>query len=467
MKTVARYTFKKPLSCLLTGAIMLFFSSCTDFVQVDNPRTEVTSPAVYADDATATAAVLGIYAEMVGTNFFASASVAVLTGLSSDEFVRYEDSFQAFEENSLTSGVSKLRGELWQPGFKYIYYANAVIEGLRDNKAISPDVDSLLLGEAYFVRAFCMFHLTNLFGPLPPVTTTDFRDNASLKRVSQEEIYALVEQDLLIARTYLPGDFGAGDGERIRPTTWAASALLARLYLYSKRWAAAETEAGRLIDASGGLFSLPAISEVFTPASTEAIWQLKPPEGMGPWEADIFVANPDSYPNYVGLRIDMLHIHDEEDARRQWIQYTRPLPEDTVVYSYKYTTPLSPTEYHTEFRLAEQYLIRAEARAQQDDWDGALADVDAVRDRAGIAPLLGNGTTWTRSLVLASILDERRKELFAEGHRWFDLVRMEQAQTVLSAINGKDWQTDVDILYPIPESEIKNNSNLEPQNHGY
>jgi hypothetical protein len=138
-----------------------------------------------------------------------------------------------------------------------------------------------------------------------------------------------------------------------------------------------------------------------------------------------------------------------------------------VTYPYKYTTPYAPVEYHTELRLAEQYLIRAEARARQDNLEGALADVDAVRDRAGIAHLLDNGTTWTQFLVLDSILEERRRELFTEGHRWFDLLRMGQAKTVLEALDGKDWQDSTDTLYPIPESEIKINSNLEPQNHGY
>jgi starch-binding outer membrane protein, SusD/RagB family len=467
MKTAKRCTIVTPLSRLLMLAVMVVLPACTDFVQVENPRTEVTSPTVYQDDATATAAVLGIYAEMVGTPFFTSGYSAMLTGLSSDEFVGYQDSFLGFEQNSLTPGVGKLRGELWQPAYKFIYYANAVIEGLHENNAISPQANRMLTGEAYFVRAFCNFHLTNLFGPLPRVTTTDFRINASLPRVSQDSIYALIERDLSIARVNLPGDFSEGDGEPIRPTTWAASALLARLYIYRQRWAEAEAEASRLIDGSNGLFSLPSIPEVFSPSSPEAIWQLKPAEGMGPHEADLFSVNPESYPNFVALRNDMLRIHGEDDARRQWRNYTVPVPGDTVTYPYKYTTPYAPVEYHTEFRLAEQYLIRAEARARQDNLDGALADVDAVRDRAGIAHLLDNGTVWTQSLVLTSILEERRRELFTEGHRWFDLLRMGQAKAVLEALDGKDWQDSTDTLYPIPESEIKINSNLEPQNYGY
>ncbi|MBT1689248.1 RagB/SusD family nutrient uptake outer membrane protein [Dawidia soli] len=465
MKTETRCSQVKPLSRILMLAVIVVLSACVDFVQVGNPRTEVTSRVVYQDDATATAAVLGIYSEMASSPVFTSVSLAMFTGLSSDEFVAYYDEFRGFEQNSLTPGVARLRSDFWLPAYKYIYYANAVIEGLRDNTAISPRVDSLLTGEAYFIRAFCNFHLTNLFGPLPLVNTTDFRINEFLPRVPQDEVYALIEQDLLIARAYLPSDFSAGKGERIRATTWAASALLARLYLYRQRWAEAEAEATRLLEASGGLFSLPPVAEAFLFSSPEAIWQLKP-WPAGAFEATHFLIPEGAFYSDVSLRTDMLRIHGENDSRRQWRQYTVTPDGDTLVYPYKYTSPYEPMEYHIEFRLAEQYLIRAEARAQQENLEGALADVDAIRDRAGIEHLQDNGTAWTQPLVLDSILAERRRELFTEGHRWFDLLRTGQAKAVLEVLDGKDWQ-DTDALYPVPESEIKNNPNLEPQNDGY
>lgn len=114
------------------------------------------------------------------------------------------------------------------------------------------------------------------------------------------------------------------------------------------------------------------------------------------------------------------------------------------------------------FRLAEQYLIRAEARAQQGDATGAKADINAIRNRAGLPDTDADG----QASILAAIEHERRIEFFTEwGHRWFDLKRTGRADAVLSPIKP-NWQS-TDVLFPIPLQEIENNPNLLPQNAGY
>jgi hypothetical protein len=113
-------------------------------------------------------------------------------------------------------------------------------------------------------------------------------------------------------------------------------------------------------------------------------------------------------------------------------------------------------------RLAEQYLIRAEARAQQNNLAGAKDDVDAVRLRAGLPVLPDN---LNRDEMLLAIEQERRIELFSEwGHRWFDLKRTGRALAVLSPL--KAGITATDLLYPIPLDALKTNPNLV-QNPGY
>ena len=113
-------------------------------------------------------------------------------------------------------------------------------------------------------------------------------------------------------------------------------------------------------------------------------------------------------------------------------------------------------------RLAEQYLIRAEARARQGNIPGAQQDLNSIRNRAG----LPNTTTSGPTEILEAIMEERQRELFTEGgHRWLDLKRTGRTTEVLAPL--KPLWDPTDVLWPIPEDEIFNNSNLLPQNPGY
>jgi hypothetical protein len=114
------------------------------------------------------------------------------------------------------------------------------------------------------------------------------------------------------------------------------------------------------------------------------------------------------------------------------------------------------------FRLGEQYLIRAEARAQRNDLQGALADLNAIRNRAGLASV-NNGT---KDVILEAIRKERFTELFTEwGDRWLELKRAGIADAILLPLKGSGWQT-TDQLYPLPQSELDINVFLT-QNPGY
>jgi hypothetical protein len=113
-------------------------------------------------------------------------------------------------------------------------------------------------------------------------------------------------------------------------------------------------------------------------------------------------------------------------------------------------------------RLAEQYLIRAEARAKLGKLAEARTDVDAVRSRAGLA---GLNSSLNQTQLLSAIETERLHEFFGEfGHRWLDLKRTDRATAVLSPIKS-NWQA-TDVLYPIPQAQILINNKLT-QNPGY
>jgi hypothetical protein len=130
-------------------------------------------------------------------------------------------------------------------------------------------------------------------------------------------------------------------------------------------------------------------------------------------------------------------------------------------YKQQFNTGTS-LEYSKVFRLAEQYLIRAEARAMTGNISGAQQDLNSVRNRAG----LESTTASTSEQLRDAIISERRFELFTEfGHRWFDLRRTGTAEVVLAPIKP-GWR-NTDLLLPIPESELLANPNLNPQNPGY
>lgn len=152
-----------------------------------------------------------------------------------------------------------------------------------------------------------------------------------------------------------------------------------------------------------------------------------------------------------------------DNRKTKWIG-TSTINGIPYLYPFKYKNrSFAPVdEYIIVFRLAEQLLIRSEARLRQNKIEASLADLNMIRVRAGLQPVkTGNGDE-----VMSSIVKERQLELFAEwGHRWFDLKRLNTIHTVLSAIKGSNWQ-ETDQLFPIPFNEMQINSSLE-QNPGY
>jgi hypothetical protein len=160
------------------------------------------------------------------------------------------------------------------------------------------------------------------------------------------------------------------------------------------------------------------------------------------------------------------------DLRKSWIrtvtvggkQYNSP-------YKYKLNTGTPREEYNMVLRLAEQYCIRAEARARLNQLTEAVSDLNTIRKRAGLPDL---NTISTQAQVLAAVEQERRMELFAEwGHRWFDLKRWpartldgkKRIDEIMYALRPATWKTTA-ALWPIPDDERIQNHALT-QNPGY
>ena len=453
--------------CLMTG--------CEEFVEIDAPRTEVVRETVFSSDQTATAAMNGIYAEMRDLSLFTYHLVAA-AGLLSDDFTYLASSQQNldYETNNIQVNSSEVFSVFWQRPYKLVNNANGIIEGLTDNSQVSPGLRDHLIGEAIFIRAFVHFYLTNLFGKVPYITTTDVETNNSISRIDIDLIYDQLVSDLLEAQSLMYDSYDFFENERVRATQFAATSLLARVYLYSEDWESAETQSTSVIERSD-LFKLEEdLNNVFITTSEEAILQLVTQnifeiEGIT-FLGDFLVINdspgPNSFIGAIAINDNLFSIFDPSDSRQNdWIG-TYISGQESYNFSNKYKNfqffQTGPPEHTMLLRLAEQYLIRAEARAQQNNLSGALMDLNTVRNRADLA----DTTLNDQESALSAIELERRKELFAEdGHRWFDLKRTNRADAVLGAIKP-DWQS-TDVLFPIPEVEILNNSNLGPQNSGY
>jgi starch-binding outer membrane protein, SusD/RagB family len=466
MKQYQIFTFHTMFFLLLSITI----ASCKKMIEIEKPQDLITTDAIFTDDKTATSSVVGIFSRMMQNRlYFASGAMTLYPGMTADEF--YSSSPNAgrdvFKNNNLLAGDNIIRNNIWRFGYFHIYQANACLEGLENANRITPAYRSQLTGEAKFIRAFCYFYLVNVFGDVPLITNTDYKTNSTLARASANKVYELIVQDLKEAQEMLPNRSAAA--EKVRPGKWAATALLARTYLYMGDWVNAEAQATAIIDAN--YYSLvPDLNTVFLANSSEAIWQLMPvitnSTGNNTHEGFLFVAACAACRPDIRLTRYLLNSFETNDKRKAaWVAVKTINGEDyysPLKYKVRSNYPSAATEYYMVLRLAEQYLIRAEARAQQDKVQGAQDDLNIIRARAGLSGTTAND----KASLLAAIEHERQIELFAEwGHRWFDLKRTGRADAVLGVEKGANWQS-TDALYPIPFEEIKINPALT-QNPGY
>lgn len=443
---------KKIEIIILIAVLSICASACTDFLEIDPPRTDLIRQTVFENDETARAAVVDLYYEINGLSGFASGgskSISYYGAISCDDAINALNLPVAnqFYENSILPDNSNLLA-LWSQLYKTIYKANAIIEGLSNQSNVTVALKSQLEGEARFFRAFCHFYLVNLFGDVPLALSTDYNTNQRIGRSALDQVYGQIVEDLKKAQVLLAEDYTYSNAERIHANKWAATALLARTYLYQQDWTNADVQASAVID-NTLLYSLPTLDEVFLKNSPEAILQLAPLTGN--------VYDRTTALAYTRLQPVLLAAFEADDQRLStWITNGK--------FANKYkSADRSYSEYSVVLRLAEQYLIRAEARAHLNNISGAVEDINVIRSRAGLP-----GTTATdQSTCLSAIEHERRVELFMEwGHRWLDLKRTNRTNEVLPPL--KPYWKETARLFPIPEAQIMNDPAMrDSQNEGY
>lgn len=474
------------LTTIIFLCICLFSNGCKKFVEVDAPFTQTDVSKLFENSASATGALTSIYAQMVQSknNNSYPYLIPLYTGLYSDELksVSTTTEINMMYLNSLNSNTSLIYS-FWTDTYNYIYQANAIIEGLNTYKEINATIKKQLIAEATFIRAYWYFYLVNIFGDVPLLTTTNYVVNAKAARTNQADIWNKIIKDLKDAQSNLSENYvNASDtattSDRFRPNAYTATALLARAYLFKKEFDSAENEATKVIQ-NISLYDTVPLNSVFQINSKEVIWQLMTPSGLSnnnSIEGLYFILKSSPLAstafNCSGISNQLMNAFETNDKRKStWIgTYTDTTvnPHIQYYYPYKYhltSSTASPQEYSVVFRLAEQYLIRAEARAQLGNISGAQSDLNIIRHRAG----LPNTTASTKDALLTAIWHERQVELFCEyGHRWLDLKRTGQVDAVMQQVaplKGGTWNSDK-ASWPIPQTEITNDPNLT-QNPGY
>jgi hypothetical protein len=465
--------------CLFT---IILSGSCRKFLTVPGPINVVTGEGAFTNDNSASAVVTGNFLSMTtGRVYTGPVGVGYLSALYTDETQNLSAGAQ-INQAFYTDVITSAQAGQWTPLYQQLYGINAAIEGITGTKATLV-YKNQWLGESYFSRALSYFYLVNLFGDVPLATTTSYPVNNQLARTPQAQVYQQMVADLQQAQGLLSTAYHDGYGQvttdRARPNQLAATALLARVYLYTKDWANAEAQATTVI--SNTNYQLVPPSQTFLAASAESIWSLAPQQAF----VNEFTAynnnmpavitppkDPTSYGVSVAMNQPLISAFEPGDARfTNWVRSstvtaTTTAPATTYYFPNKYKSNVNGVEYIVMLRLAEQYLIRAEARAGQNNISGAQQDLNAVRARAGLPPT----TATTQAALLTAIAKERQTELFTElGNRFFDLKRTGTINTVMSVVapqkGGGIWTSNQQI-WPIPQGDITVDPNLK-QAPGY
>jgi len=486
MTSLFKHIQRSSSSLLVLGLLFLLpVTGCKKYLEVPLPINEIAGSAAFANDYTSGAALNSIYSQLYNQgDFDGTGNVGYLTGSYGDEFRSLSSlpSNTALYADGVSSTIGGVTG-IWTNLYQEIYPVNLAIESL--TPATNLNHKDQWLGEAYFLRGLMYFYLTNLYGDVPLVLSSDYQTNNTLSRSLQTDVYKQILSDLKQAQGLLDDNYHDGTGavttDRGRPNRRAATALLAKVYLYTRDWTDAESQADSLIS-DGTDYQLTTPAQTFLINSQEEIWGIEPIQTSlySYIEKDVpaYYIPDGSTPVSVGVGLclsdSLLNAFEAGDAR-----YTNWIGVDTVAasgstpaalyyYAYKYKafgTYTTAQEPIVMFRLGEQYLIRAEARAEQGNVGPAASDLNAVRTRAG----LPSTTAATQSDLLRAIQKERRVELFSEmGNRFFDLRRtgaLDALMTSLAPLKGGAWSTFKE-WWPVPLTDVQNDPNLV-QTPGY
>ncbi len=448
-------------------AFLVTLSSCREILEPP-PIDLLVDDLVLNEAADVEPVRLGLYNAFRGLG-----SPIVVAGAFTPDFIQHNGTFTVYNElgNKQITATNDAAATMWGAIYGTVYIANFIEERIGDVPGVTEAVRKQVLAEARFARGFANFIGAYTFGGIPEVTTTDVETNSTIPRASQTEILQSVLADYNAALTDLPTTYNNRINAKTFATKNAARAALARYYLYQQDWVQAEKFATEIIASNRQSLPESYADVIFQEYDDETILEVayannsSDDPGTSTFGLNnILVGRREVIPanTYV---LTMLETNAGERSQTIVFNPQQQRGRDNGWSVAKYGSPDQANNNITIFRLAEQYLIRAEARARQGrivGTNGAQADLNRLRTRAG-APV---ASFTTQENALMTIEKERVYELSFEGHRWYDLKRTGRLQTVMTAFSP-NWDQKFQ-LWPIPQSEIQRNSALAGnQNPGY
>jgi hypothetical protein len=448
---------------LFSIAIILLYS-CEDFLDL-KPIDFPTEETFYKDVKGLEGGIIGAYNEMQSGSQYGGLFMTLME-------IRGDN---VANENSGASGGINYQIEVftdtpantnfqsaWQSLYKVVYRTNLILQNV-DNVQMSETQKNNIVGQASFLRGLAYFNLVRLWGNVPLIikvqTVEEARENL---RADKSKIYDQIIIDLKNAKK-LPTSWP--DNERGRATSYAAQALLAKVYLYQKEYDNVITELNPLVAAieSGKTIGLVPTPETF-PNNLKtskdvlfAIQYLKGGVGESVHQNNRYRNNDNS--NVITL--EQSQFESDGDNRKSMLR-----PTGSGQRPGKFNAPATNNETSSDFpiiRCAEVMLMYAEALNEKSSSvsAGALDALNAVRKNAGL-PEKSINDYATKDEFRKAVYKERRLELALECDRWFDIVRTGQFYTVFPDIEPYRQ------LYPVPMTEIENVNNKDGwQNEGY
>jgi len=484
----------KAMKIFLAGVMALSLSSCKDFLDVEptNMGKVETSIQTPAD---AQIMVNGLMNSMTDVNYYGRNFIMYGDAKGGDLAVysqgRGLDALYTFNHTATTNSFSGT----WLQIYNGIHQANNILERIATVEATAPNASfDTYKGQALTARAIMHFDLVRLYGKSydddksswgVPNVTTRLGSEAQPLRATVEQNYTQILADLTTAAPLLPKTITKG-----YINYYTNLAMQARVYLYMKDYANALIAAEEII-------SKTALYSLYSNAAWVASWKTQfGSESI--FELGVFATENDLGTSALGVYLRRSG-HGSNNALGQflvsdyYLNRLRQDPDDVrwgilardetsaarmgSLYKYSGSTTLEGDGKATNtavnikvIRLSEIYLIAAEA-ALPTDKAKAVTYLNAIRRRA---PNLAPATEATISLDM--ILDERSKELLGEGHRFFDMIRLNKTITFNDELGGLSVagrETSINRSFyktrlPISQTEINANPGLKAQqNQGY
>jgi starch-binding outer membrane protein, SusD/RagB family len=439
--------------------IVFLTTSCTDLLE-PKPIDLLTDDVVLNEPKDVPNVEIGLYSA-----FRPIIPAAVIAGDATADMLIHNGTFTQYRElgtKQITSANASV-ATLWGSIYNTVYLANFIIERLPQVSGVTAAQRDRVLGTAHFLRGYAYFVALYSFGGVPKVTDIAIDVNRNIARASESEILDFILDDYSEALSKVP----SSTSNAAFVNEFSVRAALAKYYLYLGNNAQAESFATSVISSNEYLLEPKFENLVIKDFTAEAIFEVgytladDPGTNGSIGLNNLFVGRREIIPSNQVI-VSLASVESGERFSTISFNASNLKGSDNGWSVAKYGTADEDNNNVVVFRLAEMYLIRAEARAKLNNLTGSRNDLNVLRDRAK-APAI---TSASQSQLIQLIEDERRFELAFEGHRWYDLVRTSRAKTVMSAFSS-NWK-DAYELWPIPQREILNNPALaENQNPGY